>query len=101
MHQRYWKFNKPEPSSVWIVDNIPEGAIGPVVTHIETDDGIILQPDHQRRIDDTIELQFGVQQISGIAYGQYYLEDDKIVVSNPGGVVNVTVNQYTQGTNSQ
>lgn len=96
MHQKHWKFVQETPSSTWLITNVPSGAEGSVVTHIETDDGVILQPEQQRRVDGYIELLFGVQEITGTAYGQYYLEEDTTVVSGPGGVVNVTINQHTQ-----
>lgn len=97
MHQKHWKFLQTTPSSTWLITNVPLGAEGPVITHIETDDGVILQPEQQRRVGGDIELLFGVQDIKGTAYGQYYTEEDSMSITTPGGIVNVTVNQYAQG----
>ena len=94
MHQKHWKFLQTTPSSTWLITNVPLGAEGPVITHIETDDGVILQPEQQRRVDGDIELLFGVQEISGTAYGQYFTATDSVELLGKGGSVSVNVHQY-------
>lgn len=97
MHQKHWKFPQVTASNTWEVNNIPEGALGAVITHVEADDGQILQPENQIRTPYGLQLSFGVQAVSGVAYGDYYTEDDtggSTTVTGEGGVVNVTVHQY-------
>lgn len=91
MHKRHFEFHQPTPSSIWEVNNIPDGAKHAVITHIETDSGEILQPDSQLRAPYGIQLSFGVRDVSGTAYGDYYTDD--IVINGNGGVINVTINQ--------
>lgn len=100
MHQKHWKFTQPSPATTWEVNNIPDGSTGAVITHIETSEGVILQPDNQIKAPYGIQLSFGVQAVSGIAYGEYYTEDSEgeVVVSGSGGsiVFNVTQNNGGQ-----
>ncbi len=103
MHYKHWTFLQSTPLSTWIVNNIPEGAKGAVITHIIADGGQILQPDNQIVSTDGLQLSFGVENVSGTAYGNYYLDhDDKeIIVNGNGGTINVTINQNNNGTESQ
>ena len=94
MHQKHWTFTQPEsnPSSTWEVNNIPDDAEGAVITHIITTNGQILQPENQIIAPYGLQLSFGVQDVAGVAYGNYFAKDE-IVVSGDGGVINVTINQ--------
>lgn len=91
MHQLHWKFPQKTPSSTWEVNNIPDGAEGAVITHIITDDGRVLQPENQVHAPYGLQISFGVQEVSGIAYGDYYLKDETHV-EQAGNVVNITMN---------
>lgn len=105
MHQKHWTFAQSEAASTWQVNNIPEGATGAVITHIEADDGQILQPDNQIKAPYGLQLSFGVQAVAGTAYGEYYVEetqhDSTTTVSGDGGVINVTVHQNNGVPSSQ
>ena len=92
MHQHHWTFTKTAPATTWTVNNIPEGAQGAVITHIVTSDGQILQPDNQIVSPDGLQLSFGVEAVSGVAYGDYYTEESPNTVEGNGGVI--YVNQY-------
>lgn len=91
MNQQYWTFSQETPATTWEVNNIPENAVGAVITHIETNEGVILQPDNQMKAPYGIQLSFGVEAVIGTAYGQYFTDD--IVIEGNGGVINVTINQ--------
>lgn len=93
MHQKHWKFEQNTPATTWDVDNIPEGATGAVITHIIASDGQILQPDNQVIAPYGLQLSFGVEAVSGVAYGDYYIEGSTTTVDHNGNVVNITVNQ--------
>lgn len=97
MHQKHWTFTQDTPATVWVVNNIPEGAKGAVITHVIADGGQVLQPDNQLISPDGLQLSFGVEAVSGTAYGDYYLEEQDhestTTVSGDGGVINVTVHQ--------
>ena len=82
-------------ASVWEVNNIPEGAARAVVTYIETFEGEILQPDSQMRAPYGIQLSFGVREVSGTAYYDYWAEDSSTVVEHDGNVVNIYMNPKT------
>lgn len=92
MHQKHWKFEKSVAATTWEVDNIPENAIGAVITHIIADDGKILQPENQTIAPYGLQLSFGVEAVAGTAYGDYYTEDDT-TIEYDGNVVNITINQ--------
>ncbi|AUR88976.1 hypothetical protein NVP1231O_24 [Vibrio phage 1.231.O._10N.261.49.F8] len=93
MHQKHWKFTQSTPAATWDIDNIPENATGAVITHIDSDDGQILQPDNQIKAPSGIQLSFGVEAVSGVAYGTYYTEeDDTTIVEHDGNVVNIYMN---------
>lgn len=92
--KREHKFEQPDAASLWEVNNIPSDAVRSVVTYVETNEGEILQPDDQVRAPYGIQLSFGVRQVSGTAYFDYWVEEeDTTVVSSDGNVVNITVNQ--------
>lgn len=91
MHQQFWTFEQDTASTTWNVNNIPDGAVEPVITHIKTVDGQILQPDNQLVAPDGLQLSFGVEPQAGIAYGTYFTDD--VVINGNGGVINVTINQ--------
>lgn len=91
MQQKYWKFEQDTPATTWNIDNIPEGAVEPVITHIKTNDGQILQPENQLVSPDGLQLSFGVEAVAGTAHGVYFTED--IVINGNGGTINVTINQ--------
>lgn len=97
MHQKHWTFAQTNPATTWEVNNIPDGATGAVITHIETSEGVILQPDNQVKAPYGLQLSFGVEAVDGIAYGDYYTEDNDVVVNGNGGVINVTINQHNNG----
>jgi hypothetical protein len=104
MHQRHWKFTQETATSSWEVNNVPSGAVGAVITHIETSDGQILQPDNQIKAPYGIQLSFGVQAVSGVAYGDYYVEEQDggtTTVTGDGGIINVTVHQNNGAPRSQ
>lgn len=91
MHQMHWQFNQDIPLSTWEINNIPDGADGAVITHIITIEGQILQPENQIKAPYGLQLSFGVQEVAGIAYGNYYLQDST-QVEQAGNVVNITMN---------
>lgn len=94
MHQKHWTFSQEQAATTWEVNNIPEGATGAVITHIIADDGQILQPDNQIIAPYGIQLSFGVEEVSGVAYGDYYIEgSDTTTVEHDGNTVNITINQ--------
>lgn len=93
MHQKHWTFKQVEPATTWNVNNVPAGGVGAVVTHIITDTGQILQPDNQLVAPDGLQLSFGVEAVSGTAYGDYYVDGDTTTVETDGNVVNITINQ--------
>lgn len=95
MHQKHWTFTQTNPATAWEVNNIPDGATGAVITHIEADDGQILQPDNQIKAPYGIQLSFGVEAVSGTAYGTYYTDEDSTVVEHDGNVVNIYMNPKT------
>lgn len=95
MHQKHWKFTQTTAATTWEINNIPDGATGAVITHIEADDGQILQPDNQIKAPYGIQLSFGVAPVSGVAYGTYYTDDDSTVVEHDGNVVNIYMNPKT------
>lgn len=101
MHQKHWTFTQAVPSSTWDINNIPEGAKGAVITHIIADDGQILQPDNQVISPDGLQISFGVEAVSGTAYGDYYVDNENVVVNGNGGTINVTINQHNGGSESQ
>lgn len=101
MIQRYWTFKQDIADTSWNIDNIPEDAQGAVITHVESDDGQILQPDNQLKTSDGLMLSFGVEPVSGIAYGQYFTESENLNISGDGGVVNITINQNSGAPKSQ
>lgn len=96
MYLKVFKFEQTSPSHTWEINNIPEGAVDPVITHIETNGGFIIQPEHQIKAPYGLQLSFGVESFAGVAYGTYIVEsidngDDNIVIDG-GGVVNITIN---------
>lgn len=93
MHQKNWTFTQNEALTTWEVNNIPENAKGAVITHIEANDGQILQPDNQMKAPYGLQLSFGVEAVAGTAYGTYYVDDDSVSVEHDGNVVNITINQ--------
>lgn len=97
MIQKHWTFTQTTPATTWIVDNIPDGATGAVITHIIADGGQILQPDNQLVSPDGLQLSFGVEAVAGMAYGDYYVESNDVVVNGNGGMINVTINQNNLG----
>ena len=101
MHQKHWTFTQQTAYTTWNVNNIPSGATGSVITHIIADNGQILQPDNQVIAPDGLQLSFGVEAVSGVAYGTYYTEDEDLVISGNGGTINVTINQNNGGAESQ
>lgn len=92
MHQKHWTFEQAAPATTWVVNNIPEGAQGAVITHIITDGGQILQPDNQLVSPDGLQLSFGVEAVAGKAYGDYYTEDDTTIINGNGG--SIVIHQY-------
>ena len=124
MHRITWTYTQSadNPQVTWVLDNVPEGAKGPFVTHIQDSNGTVHVPIHQEpNSDGHIEISFGMNALSGTAYGSYYLEhlpddhhthddeddsggDSDVVVEtedhtirSAGKVVNITVNQYDHG----
>ncbi len=91
MHQKHWTFTQETPATTWDVNNVPSGANGAVITHIIADGGQILQPDNQLVSPDGLQLSFGVEAVSGTAYGDYYV-DDEVVVEHGGNTVHITMN---------
>lgn len=95
MHQEQWNFKQDTPSAMWEVNNVPANAKNAVITHVETTEGQILQPDNQMRAPYGLQLSFGVESVSGVAYGVYYTDD--VVINGNGGTINVTINQHNSG----
>ncbi len=73
MHQ-HWKFKQDSHATEWVINNIPAGATGPVITRVIDDEGYIIDPKSQEMADGVIILSFGVNAVAGTAYGDYYLE---------------------------
>ena len=78
MHQYTWTYTLPpdQAAATWTLDNVPAGAQGQYITHVQDDTGALHTPDHQE-IDPTtghLLLHFGVVSISGTAYGSYFLD---------------------------
>ncbi len=95
MHQKHFTFTQATPNDTWEVNNVPAGAVGAVITHIEATDGQILQPDNQMKAPYGLQLSFGVQQVAGVAYGVYYVDgDETVTVTGDGGTINVHVTQH-------
>lgn len=92
MIQKHWTFTQSVASTTWNVNNVPDGATGAVITHIVADGGQILQPDNQLVSPDGLQLSFGVEAVSGTAYGDYYVEEDSTTVTCDGNVVNIYMN---------
>ena len=92
MHQHQWKFVQDIPMAMWEVNNIPANAKNAVITHVETSEGQILQPDNQMRAPYGIQLSFGVESVTGTAFGIYYTDD--VIINGNGGTINVTINQH-------
>lgn len=92
MIQKHWKFRQETSASVWEVNNIPDGADGAVISHIITDEGVVLQPDQQLVAPYGLQLSFGVQAYAGVAYGTYFTNEDSQVIESHGGTI--YVNQY-------
>lgn len=94
MIQKHWTFTQTTAATTWNVNNVPEGATGAVIAHIVADDGQILQPDNQLVSPDGLQLSFGVEAVSGTAYGDYYVEEPttETIVDQVGNVVNITMN---------
>ena len=101
MNQKYWTFKQDAADTSWNIDNVPDNAKGAVITHIESDDGQILQPDNQMKTEGGLMLSFGVEPVSGTAYGQYFIDSENVNVSGDGGVVNITINQNSGAPQSQ
>ena len=77
MHQVSWTYTQAvdSPQSTWTLDNVPEGAKGPFITHVQDSNGILHTPTHQElNSDGHLEINFGMTELSGVAYGNYYLE---------------------------
>ena len=114
MHQVSWTYTLPDESAsnVWTLDNVPEGAKGSFITHVQDSQGNLHTPDHQE-LDGAgnLLLYFGATDLAGTAYGNYYLdhgyeddgdngvvvETDEQTIRSAGKVVNITVNQYDHG----
>lgn len=102
MIQKFWEFAQPTESTTWNVNNVPENSVRAVITHVVTSDGQVLQPDSQLISPNGLQLSFGVTPISGVAYGEYFLDSDGDGVPDSsehnivtdGSVVNITINQY-------
>lgn len=92
MIQKHWTFTQPTEATTWEVNNIPDGAVGAVITHIIADGGQILQPDNQLVSPDGLQLSFGVEAVSGVAYGDYYIGEDSTTTTCDGNVVNIHMN---------
>ena len=96
MHQKHWTFEQETPATTWNVNNVPSGAKGAVITHIVTDGGQVLQPDNQLVSPDGLQLSFGVEAVTGTAYGDYY-DDNEITINGNGSTMNITINQNSGG----
>jgi hypothetical protein len=94
MHQKHWTFTQNEAATTWEINNVPANANGAVITHIESIDGQILQPDNQLKAPYGLQLSFGVEAVAGTAYGTYYVDDEDMHVEYDGNVVNITINQH-------
>lgn len=93
MIEKHWKFEQVAESTTWNVNNVPEGADGAHITHIKTNDGRILRDFGQVVSPDGLQLSFGVEAESGVAYGTYYIDGETdTVIDQAGNVVNITMN---------
>jgi len=106
MHYKHWTFNQEAASTVWEINNIPEGAEGAVITHVITDDGQVLQPENQTIAPYGLDLSFGVKAIAGTAYGTYHMggeskEQQDLVLHGNGGSISFVINQHNGGAESQ
>jgi len=95
--QHHWSFIQSTPSNTWEVDNVPEGAMGMHIDHVEQTDGQLVNPDRQLLAPYGIQLDFGIHAVAGVAYGSYYTESPQPteVVQGEGGVINIY--QYNGG----
>lgn len=91
--KRYWQFIQETPSTTWEINNVPDGAVDPVITHIKTTAGAILQPDSQLVAPYGLELVFGVTPVIGTAYGEYFEETQNVVVDGYGNSVVINITQ--------
>ncbi len=101
MNQKYWTFKQETPATSWNIGNVPENAQGAVITHIEAADGQILQPDNQIKTGSGLMLSFGVEPVSGVAYGQYFTDGQSVELNGDGGQINITVHQTNGAPKSQ
>ena len=100
MQEKHWKYEQSSASTTWDIDNVPKGADGAHITHVKTPDGRTLKDFGQVDAPYGIQLSFGVEAESGVAYGTYYVEEVDHVVGN-GGVVNINVTQNNGGAASE
>ena len=80
MKQMHWTFEQETVASTWEIANVPEGAIGAVITHVISTTGLITSPDHQVIAPYGLEISFGVQGMLGTAYGTYFMECEDVCV---------------------
>lgn len=100
LKEYFWVFQKLDAAPVWDIDNIPEGAIAPRISHVESDDGgVIHTPKSQTKTLYGLQISFGADAVSGTAYGSYFLEGPEAANPNTDGVVvtnssNIVINNY-------
>lgn len=94
----YWTFTQDVESTVWDIDNVPEGALHYSITEVFAEGGSIIQPDSQVKAPYGLQLVFGVTPVSGYAMGKYYKDvpespDNPTVITTGANTVTINVTQ--------
>ncbi len=89
------------PSEKWVID-LPMDVHFPKVTQIYDSNKLPVSWQHSVRvIDGDLVIDFGLDEVAGIAEYTYETDEDTAVdpvIGANGGVINVHIHQYNTGT---